>query len=301
MFDLFGSLRSRPRTSPPRRARPSLEQLEDRFTPAAPSISDFTATHIGSYLAIEGKVTDETPATTSVALGGAVSATVTPDASGWFNYVTSWNNGTQVTAQAHDSQQLDSAQLSAAIANPSDANPFIRFSISYGQQRQITVTGQFIDEQPANRIVIIGGSASGSATTDATGSFSITLTADSLGQVTAWGTDIAGHVSNTAIRTLQSAVPVIQQFSVSEKTGGWYEFSGRVVDECPFGLTVDFGGQPVSLSDQTVTVGADGWFHFQIKLNGTTTDEGTATAVVSDWWGLTSNTATCLVHQTGVG
>ena len=45
---------------------------------------------------------------------------------------------------------------------------------------------------------------------------------------------------------------------------------------------------------------ADGSFSLYVHLNGTQSDEGTATATVTDWWGLTSATVSDYVHQSGV-
>ncbi len=300
MFGLFRSAPSKPRSSRAPRAQLGLEQLEERNCPAAPSISGLTATHIGSWLAIEGTVTDESPATAQVRIGGALSTQITPDASGWFGYVTSWSSGTQVTAQAVDNEMLTSGVSTATIANPPDANPFLMFMVTYNSQRQITVTGRLTDESPGGRVVTISGMASGTATTDASGMFSLTLTATGLGTVTASATDAAGHASNSPLFTLKSVAPHIENFFCSEQPDGWYRFSGQVYDESPNGLTVSFGGAPITLQGDSCQVLLDGSFAIRIKLNGTQTDEGTATAVVTDWWGLTSNTAQCDVHQSGV-
>jgi hypothetical protein len=224
---------------------------------------------------------------------------VTPNSSGTFGYYVAWPGGTQVTAQATDAEALSSSQSTLTIANPSDANPFLTFSVSYGALKQITLSGKLIDESPANRTVTFSGSASGTATTDANGNFSVTLTANSLGSVSASATDAANHSSNTAMVTLASSAPVISNFHVSEEPEGWYEFTGDVTDESPFGLTVHFGGAPVSLVGKTCTVDLAGEFCLRIQLNGLDSDNGTASAWLSDWWGQMSNTAQDIVYQTG--
>jgi hypothetical protein len=226
-------------------------------------------------------------------MGGAV----TPDASGWFGYAAPYTVGTQVTAVAVDSQRLSSPIAVTNINFPTDANPFVSFCVTYGPQRQITIKGKVIDESPGGLVVTISGQASGTTTTDSAGNFTITLTATGLGTVTASTTDPAGQPSNNPIRTLASNVPQITNFTGTEEANGWYEFTGRVLDESPTGLTVDLGGTPVSLSGATCTVQADGSFDIKIQLNGTSSDDGVATATTTDWWGLTSNTATWTVSQ----
>jgi hypothetical protein len=299
MFGLFQRSRParRPLTTP--RARPALQQLEQRDSPPAPLIKSMTATHNGSNLVVSGQVFDESPQTVGIALGGAVSATVTANSNGQFHYIVAWPGGTQVTGVATDNESLSSTQNTATIANPSDANPFLTLSVTYGSQRQVTLSGQVYDESPGGRTVTFTGAASGSTTTDSQGYFSVTLTASMLGSVMATTTDAAGQSSNAAQVQLQSSRPVIQGFTCSEQSDG-YLFSGTVLDESPGGLVVYLGGVPVSLQGKTVTVQADGTWSILIQLNGTQTDEGTATAYVTDWWGQQSETALTDVHQTGV-
>src|SRR5437879_1224316 len=177
MFGLFRSAHPKSHSHRAPRARLELEQLEERNCPAAPSVSGLTATHIGSWLVVEGTVTDEAPAAAQVRLGGALNNTITPDASGWFGYVAAYGSGTQVTAQATDNENLTSSTATANINTPANANPFVMFSVSYGSQRQITVTGKVVDESPGGLTVTISGMASGTATTDSSGNFSLTLTA----------------------------------------------------------------------------------------------------------------------------
>jgi hypothetical protein len=300
MFGLFRSPRPKAHAHRVRRAQLQLEQLEERDCPAAPSISGLAATKIGTFLAIQGTLSDDSPATARVSFSGAVTPTITPDASGWFGFVVPYGSGTQLTAVATDSQNQTSPPVTANISCPTDANPFITFTVTYGQQRQIMIIGKVYDESPGGRTVTISGMASGTATTDPAGNFCLALTATGLGTISASTTDPAGNASNTPIVTLTSNAPQITNFTGSEEQGDWYEFTGRVLDESPTGLTLYLGGAPVSLSGASCTVRSDGTFDFRVQLTGTTTDDGVATAMVTDWWGLTSNTATWTVSQTGV-
>jgi hypothetical protein len=88
--------------------------------------------------------------------------------------------------------------------------------------------------------------------------------------------------------------PFISAFHASEREGGWWTFTGVVVAQNPWGLTVHFGGLP-TLQGQTTDVQANGTFQLTIRLqNG---EEGLATAQTTDWQGQDSNVAQDYVHQ----
>jgi hypothetical protein len=299
MFGLFQRSRRARRPSPLPRSRPAVEQLEDRLCPAAPMFMGMSATHISSFLVVSGNIMDEAPTTAHVALTGAVAATVTPDANGHFEYIADWPGGTMVSATVTDAENLTDG-TSATIQSPPDSNPYVSLSVTYGEQRQVTLSGRVYDDSPGGLTVRFSGVVSGTATTDSQGFFSVTLTASNLGMVSANVTDSTMHQSNQASVTLVSAKPRFDSFICQELTGGWYRFTGKVLDESVAGLTVYFGGTPVSLMMQSATVQADGEFTLDLQLNGTSTDEGTASAQVTDWWGKMSDQAFCDVHQTGV-
>jgi hypothetical protein len=221
-------------------------------------------------------------------------------------------------------------------ATPSAARPFrpclewletrdcpslLTVSVSYGTQRNITLSGGVYgpagdngqsppsggglaghhgqsppsDGGLAGQTVLFTGEVNGSATTDSNGHYRVTLQAAALGDV--HGVTSDGQ-SNPVDVTLTDTAPVIDSFVASMGENSWWTFSGHVTYGTPLGLTVNLGGEPVSLTNQNCTVDAAGNFSCQIRLNGTTTDNGMASAVVTDWWGLTSNTATWCVNQT---
>src|SRR5262245_11656930 len=156
------------------KARLAVEQLEDRFCPVAPMLSNLGAVHIGSSLVVSGRVLDESPGTVRVTLTGAVSPQVPPNSSGDLNSSWRWPGWPAATSQATDNESLTSGPLSATIAEPVNANPFITLSVSYGAQRTVTLSGRVVDEVPGGRTVALSGAASGMTTTDANGNFSIT-------------------------------------------------------------------------------------------------------------------------------
>src|SRR6266542_513177 len=87
------------------------------------------------------------------------------------------------------------------------------------------------------------------------------------------------------------AAPQITSFTAVEVSTGWYRFSGTVLASSPEGMVVSFGGAPISLQNVTTTVQADGTFSILVQMHTDGTDDGTATAVCTDQFGQTSNTA----------
>lgn len=94
----------------------------------------------------------------------------------------------------------------------------------------------------------------------------------------------------------QNAAPQIINFEGVEIVGGMWEFTGDVVDETPGGLTITFGGEPVSLRNQTTTTNASGHFDVVYYVNTDGSDNGLVTAQTVDPQGLASNVAMCDIH-----
>jgi hypothetical protein len=86
MFGLFRSSHPQPKKSVSRQSRPRLEQLEDRYCPAAAMVSYLAAYSCGNWVTVYGQVSDESPETAQVILGGSLNAVVVPDSSGYFDY-----------------------------------------------------------------------------------------------------------------------------------------------------------------------------------------------------------------------
>jgi hypothetical protein len=168
-------------------------------------------------------------------------------------------------------------------------------SVQYGTGTTIVLSGHFGNTStPAGQVVNIWGKANGSSVTDINGNFSITLVASGLGDVYAQVDD-----SNVADAVLVDSAPVIDKFTATEGSNDMWVFTGHVIDMNPQNLTINLGGQPVSLAGKTVTVDASGNFSIAIQLNGTESDNGTATAQAVDAWGVTSNIAMTLITQMG--
>lgn len=179
----------------------------------------------------------------------------------------------------------------------------LSLEIAYGEGNEITLTGVLTDDQPGGRIISLSGVIEQEVTTDPYGGFSITLNATTLGSIQALTTASNGNLVLAPSVSVESNCPFIEEFVCGEDLGspGWFIFAGRVIDESPGGLTVHFGGSPVSLGGKSAVTESDGWFSLRVQLNGTATDNGTGEAVVTDWWGLQSDVATCDVSQPGIG
>ena len=139
----------------------------------------------------------------------------------------------------------------------------------------------------------LSGKVTGTATTDASGSFSVQLKATALGTVSAATTD---GQSNVAQVTLTDPAATITSFGWIEYPNNMFVFSGHVNGGYS-GEVVSFGGLK-SLQGQTTTVDANGNFSLVVRLDGTMADYGTATAQAVDAWGVQSNLATTWVTPT---
>jgi hypothetical protein len=172
----------------------------------------------------------------------------------------------------------------------------VTLNVTYGQGRSITLSGTLSGApNVANQPISIQGQASGRATTDSSGNYTITLTASGLGQVTA--TDADGS-SNIATANLTDTAPVLLTFGGSEGSTEW-TFSGTTSYGRYYSdLTVNFSGSVQSMQGKSTTVAGDGSFAYLIELNGTATDNGTVYVKVVDAWGLVSNQLSTNVFQT---
>jgi hypothetical protein len=139
---------------------------------------------------------------------------------------------------------------------------------------------------PAGLTVQLTGAASGTATTDANGNFSVTLTATALATIYASTTD---GLSNTASVLLADVAPTISNFAFTEDSSNLYVFSGTVTGNNA-GEVVTLGGMVAATDGQVLPVSSTGYFSLAIQLTGASND-GSITAQATDWWGLTSNLA----------
>lgn len=273
------------------RAQLSLTSLEGRAVPAAPVLMGVSGRAIGDNWIITGQVSDENPGQALIAVTGTVVGQANVETDGSFEFIANHVGSGLAILVATDAEGLSSPQVGVSIVPPiGNQAPYVTFSVAYGAQRSITLTGQVYDENPAGLSVRIGGSATGTVSADASGAFTTTLMATSLGAVTAQVTDALGVTSNLASVTLTNAKPQIVDFDYTI-TGNVCTIHGRVIDEAPAGLVINFGGTTYGVAGQHAAVGTDGWFELTITLCSNHNLWGTITATVTDWWGLTSDEA----------
>jgi hypothetical protein len=303
MFGLF----IKPQASRRRQTRPrntlgsNIEALESRWClsdfPTVATIPGFglppsltleVAEAPGRTAILSGQVTDETPATVVVSFGGVAGGSTSPDGSGAYSLVSPATGLGTVTALAVDEDGLTGTAEAELTSMP----PFLSLSLSYGEQRWVTLSGTVSDEVPGGLTVTFTGVVSSSITTNADGSFALTVQASALGDISATTADQWGLTSNTETVTVTSNAPSIADFGGYEFSTGWL-FEGVVSDESPGGLVVTFGGV---LAGYTATVSSNG--NFSLHVNFTTHVDEIATAQVTDWWGLTSEIAMTLVQTT---
>jgi hypothetical protein len=191
---------------------------------------------------------------------------------------------------------IQPAMLGGGPGGGGSDGPSLSLCVAYNGKTSVTLTGKVNDSTAsvAGLTVTFTGKVAGSATTDANGNFTYTADASGLGNISALTSDANGY-SNTATVTLAVPPPTIVGFACSESTGQEFTFTGSVGAQTAAGLTVTFGGIP-SLSGQTATVAANGLFQLFVQLKNDGSDNGTATAQTTDWWGQVSNIATISVH-----
>jgi hypothetical protein len=155
--------------------------------------------------------------------------------------------------------------------------------------RMVRISGTLADECPMFTSVQIGGKVSGMALTTMFGNFEYVGMLTGPGEVSVVARDMEQLVSNKLSADIDNNAPQIVDFSASAGVGGYWTFSGRVLDESPMGMIVRLGGVPALNNIVMTTVNEDGEFEVTVLL--TAGDTGTATAVTTDWWGVQSNTA----------
>lgn len=179
-----------------------------------------------------------------------------------------------------------------------DAPSTLTLSVSYGAGRSVTLSGTLGDHpNPSMQQIDFGGQVGGSTWTNMQGQFSVTLAASGLGDVRATAHD---GTSNTPTVTLTDVMPTLT-FNASEGTNHVWTFYGHVTyaGRPTQGMLVYLGGAPVSLTNQTAPVDSAGNYVVNVTLNGTTSDNGTASARALTPWGNFSDFMFADVLQSG--
>jgi hypothetical protein len=250
--------------------------------------------NVGTQVELRGMVSDPNPTSVQINFSGVAVGSAYADANGYFDVKTTASGLGRVNASAIDG----SGNVAGASGQVTDAAPSIMMSISYGPNKQVTLKGMVVDAQPGGMLVKFSGVATGCVTTNADGSFSKTLTATSLGTITATTADVWGLSSAATSVTVANTAPKITLFA-NDVSGNTWEFSGKVTDEYAPGLIVTFSSSIPELNDKTAVVQADGSFTLAVTLQPG--ESGWVYATVTDWWGVESNIAAfCLPNTTNI-
>ena len=281
--------RPSPRTS---HVQLGLTSLESRLTPTAPVIGSLSGVNIANHWIVTGQLTAGDPSTTTVAISGSVSGNATVRADGTFEFITTQTGGGAVIAEANNADGSDTENADVA-PDPGNLSPYLTMSVAYGARKAITLSGNVYDDHPANLTVTFSGSASGTTTTDVNGHYSVILTAISLGTVSASVTNGQSLASNTPSVVLVSNAPVISGLVANNDGSFMLKLRGRVTDEDPAGLIVNFTSTITQVNGRTATVGSDGWFELDVIIMPNT--HGVIEVDTADWWGEDSNTASTTI------
>ena len=196
-----------------------------------------------------------------------------------FSYTLMESNGETVTS-------------SVTVTVNAPAAPTITLSVEYGSGKSVTLTGTVGGPTPGGMSVNISGVASGSVVTASDGTFRLVTDATALGTISAVTSNSAGIASNTASVTLVSNAPTITSLTSAANSDGYWKIQGTVSDETPDGLAVLITGLPSGVASATTTQ-ADG--SFTCIFAAASGLEFTATATVTDVWGLQGSNTTYIM------
>jgi len=203
------------------------------------------------------------------------------------------DGGSDATDPAADDVAADPAPA-GEFASPTGGNTWNTPPLVFGAAmttsdgNTVEIMGWVMDdENPEGLTVSISGVATGTATVDEFGSFTLIANVSALGTIHATVVD-AGGLSGTGELSYTDARPEITMFQVQQMTDTQWMITGTVADEATEGLVVVFGGDlPSGL---TAVVEWDGTFECHFTWNNPPS-LGLATAVVDDVWSQTSDVA----------
>jgi len=147
--------------------------------------------------------------------------------------------------------------------------------------QKFRIYGKVTDDTPATCGVTLSGAATGVIPCDASGNFDGVFDVQTPGPATAVASD--GQLQSApANLNLGNAAPTITM-TITHGPNGAVTFSGKVTDEVPAGLVVTLTGGP-GVAGSAIVLADGSWSTTIILAEGAT---GTATATVTDWYGLT--------------
>jgi hypothetical protein len=260
------------------------ERLETRDCPAAPTLLSFNVSRgTGFNIQVSGVVQDDNPTAVHINLSGVASGSFTPNAAGFFNGSTVATGFGQIAAQANDSE----GSSSVLTSDYQNLAPQLQLSTAQTGIDQFTISGVVTDEDPSSTTVSLTGVFGGMVQPSATGIFSISFTAGTLGDMHACVTGPGGGSTSPINFSLLNAPPVITNFHAVQAGGTTWILQGIVHDEAPAGLTVLFRSGLAEVDYHTATVMSDGSFSAVVYLK--IGESGPVSAQTQDWYGLGSN------------
>ena len=289
MFSLFSLFRTR--SAPTRRLtsyfRPQIDHLERRECPAASLVSLNANVLAGHTVQLSGYVQGPTAAGAAVEIHGAAELTTIADANGYFAVTTNNANLGSVSATAIDAGSINLGTATAVIASP---KPTVTMSATYNGDTSVTLNGYVASIDGIYTTVALSGAIGTTATInpDASGYFTHTFNAASLGEITATATDTWAESSDPANVFLVSDVPAIVNFQANNGFFNIITLTGQVTDENPANRVVTFAGM-AGLTGLTTTTDSNGYF--TLTFTRAAGAGGTVSATVTDPWGQASTPA----------
>ncbi len=290
MFGLFNSRSRRPAASF-RRASLQVEALESRYCPAKVSALTLAVKpESGTNVLLSGTLNDPQPSNVQVNFGGVVNASAYTDSTGFFSLLTPANGLGDVTASTQPSDCK--TPINADVLLTSTGPTITNLAVVYGTNCSVTISGQVNDVSPGGLSVTFSGVTNGTTTTNVDGTFSATLTASQLGQITVSVTNNWGVSAQNAAVSLASNGPTIQSFDVSHGDGNIWWLEGTVNDTSDQAVRLTFSGM-AGLAGASTTTDADGNFELGIWL--APTGNTVITAIATDCWGMQDSMQDLLV------
>ena len=167
------------------------------------------------------------------------------------------------------------------------AAPAIAVALAMNGQKSVTLSGSVSALDPAGLTVTFTGAVNAATVTDADGNYSLTVDADTLGDVQATTVDAFEQTSNTATASVAVAAPVLSNFTGSY-AAGVVTITGKITHPDAAGMAVTIQGEPESL-ENGVTATADANGDFSYSFDATASDQGSVSASSVDVWGQQSN------------
>jgi hypothetical protein len=153
----------------------------------------------------------------------------------------------------------------------------VTLNVTPGTMNNVTLSGQVSGLNVGGQTIDFGGPVNGSTTTNADGTFCVTLPASGMGTFQAWADN---GLSNVATATLSTPAPTITNFGVSDSFGVW-TFTGAIEAPPTSNITVTLNNG-VTLQNQIVTLNSNNTFSYSVTL--TSADNGLVTCYATDQW-----------------